>query len=67
MVKSSTPRSSMLRLNNLQPDSQVQGFSFRECLLTSPTSLLSNFKTSPTPKSKGISRYPSDRWLLRDL
>lgn len=67
MVKSSTPRSSMLRLNNLQPDSQVRGFSFRECLLTSPTSLSFNFKTNLIPKSKGISRYPCDKWLLRDL
>jgi hypothetical protein len=53
----------MLRLNNL-PDSQARGFSFKEYLLTSPISLSFNFKISLTPKSKGISRYPYDRWLL---
>ena len=67
MVKPSMPRFSMLRLNNLLPDSQVREFSFKECLLTSPISLSFNFKISLIPKSKGISRYPYDRWLLRDL
>ena len=63
------PRFSMLRLNNLLPDNQVRGFSFKvkECLLTIPISLSFNFKISLIPKSKGISRYPYDRWLLRDL
>ena len=61
------PRFSMLMFSSLLSGNQVQGFNFKECLLTNPTSLSFNFKTNLIPKLKGISRYPCNRWLRREL